>query len=321
MNTIKEISEKLKSANYIVMYPHVNMDGDTLGSTVALCAALRSLGKRSYILIEDKIPENLKFLDKDYCVDTLQDIDVELSLCVDCGNYDRFPKREETFKQGKESMCIDHHETSNPIFDYNYIDGKAAATGEIIFKILVEMGVPITKVMGEAIFTAITTDTGNFQYSNTSKETHMITAELMDCGIDINSVSKKIYESVRKEKILINSKILANMYICYEGKLSMAVATQALIEETGALMEETEGIVDTLRSIDGVEVAAFLKETKEKAIRVSLRSKGKVDVTNVASAFNGGGHKMAAGCTLHMTLEEALETLKGMIGKEIERIK
>lgn len=325
MNTIKEISDKLKKAESIVLYPHINMDGDTLGSCVALCVGLRTLGKKCTILIEDKIPENLMFLDKGYCVNTVEFIErnsnetIDFSVCIDCGNYDRFPVRKKIFLNARESMCIDHHGTTKPIFDYNYIDSCAAATGEIIYQILVEMQVVLSRELGEAIFTAITTDTGNFQYSNTTKQTHLITAELMDYGIDVNEVSKKIYESIRKEKIMLNSKILSQMYIDPKGKLAMAYATKALLKETNGMMEETEGVVDSLRSISGIEIAAFLKESEDDSIRVSLRSKGNCDVSKIASKFNGGGHAKAAGCTLNMNLDLAKETLRTLILDEIER--
>ena len=178
-NTLAEIAKVLAEKQNILIFPHINMDGDALGSAAALCKGLRDLGKNCFILIEDDIPGNLLFLDKGY---TTRDQDImenpEISICVDCGEEKRFPKRAETFRKADITVCIDHHATTRYICDYNYVDSSRAATGELIYDLLCIMGVTIDKEIGEAVFAAITTDTGNFQYSNTSKRSHEIMASL-----------------------------------------------------------------------------------------------------------------------------------------------
>ena len=201
MNTIKEISQKLKEHENIFIIPHVNMDGDALGSAVALCRALRIMNKNAYVLLEDGISTNIAFLAKDYCTHNSEIIEPDLSICIDCGQVDRFPNRENAFLKADETMCIDHHSTSKGIADYNYIDPASPATGQIVFLILKELGITYDKEIGEAIFAAITTDTGNFQYSNTNKESFLIAAELMDWGIDTNHVTVEIYQNQRLERI------------------------------------------------------------------------------------------------------------------------
>ncbi|MCI9638815.1 MAG: bifunctional oligoribonuclease/PAP phosphatase NrnA [Emergencia sp.] len=317
-NTFQELAEVLSSARQILIYPHVNMDGDALGSAAALCKGLRSMGKECHVLIEDGIPANLAFLDQGYCTFDQNVITApDLSVCVDCGDPSRFERRQAAFEKSSKSMCIDHHETTTFYCDYNYVDKDAAATGELIYRLLQTLGIALDKEMGEAIFAAITTDTGNFQYSNTSKESHLIAAELYDIGIDANKVSVEIYENMRIEKLLIENMALATMSTVAGGRGVIAYVTQDMLSESGALMEETEGVVQRLRSISGVEVAAFLKETKDGRIKLSLRSKSCVDVARIASELGGGGHIRAAGATLTLGLSEAFDLLKEKIIKSI----
>lgn len=309
-NSFEEIGNLIGKAEKILLFPHVNMDGDTLGSSAALCRALRNLGKECYILIEDHIPANLAFLDRGYCTfDQNIVTKPDLSICIDCGDAGRFFKRKEKFQQSPVTICIDHHGTTELYCDYNYVDSKASATGELIFKLLKVMNLQIDREMGEAIFAAITTDTGNFQYSNTSKETHEITAALYDTGFDSNKISVELYENNRIEKILIKNRALNTLSTVCDGQGAIAYVTQEMLTETGALMEETEGVVEELRSISSVEVAAFLKEADADRVKVSMRSKKRVNVAEIAASLGGGGHERAAGFTLHCSLTEAFDMI------------
>ncbi|MDO4860586.1 MAG: bifunctional oligoribonuclease/PAP phosphatase NrnA [Bacillota bacterium] len=314
-DTLKEIGRQFMKADSILLFPHENVDGDALGSCVALCKALRDKGKEAYILIEGDMAEFLKFLDKGYCS---RDLDVikepDICACIDCGDVDRFKERKDKFFTGKTKICIDHHVTSDPEVDYRYVDGDAAAAGEIIFKLFKAMDIEPDQEMAEALFAAITTDTGNFQYSNTTKESHMITGELYDAGIDANKVSVEIYETVRPERIKLQALVLSGMEIFADGEAAIACVTQEMLKETGTTMDETEGIASTLRSVKGVQIAAFLKEKKNGEIKVSLRAKRKGDVAKIGARHGGGGHVKAAGCSLYCSLEEAAEIIK----KEVE---
>ena len=313
-NTLAEIAKVLVEKQNILIYPHINMDGDALGSATALCKGLRDLGKNCSILIEDDIPGNLLFLDKGYTT-TDQNImeRADVSVCVDCGEEKRFPKRAEKFSQGDITICIDHHATTKFICDYNYVDSGRAATGELIYDLLCEMGVEIDKEIGEAVFAAITTDTGNFQYSNTSKRSHEIMAELYDA----NGISIELYENQRIEKILIKNKVLSTLELLADGKAAICYMTEDMLSETGAAGDETDGVVQELRSISGVEIAAFLKEQGEGKVKVSLRSKRYADVAAIASAFGGGGHIRAAGCTLECSMEAAMNRIEDKIEESL----
>ena len=300
-------------------------------------------GKNCKILIAEEVQDNLKFLDEDRVFVTsdqslVQGADV--SLLIDCGELKRIPKRESVFNSGKTKVCIDHHGTTEAFCDYNYIDPDAAATGQIIFNLIKELimdsenmdaafsnesGVlrlspEVKSKIADAIFTAITTDTGDFQYSNTQKESHEIVAELYDWGLNANKVSVEIYESNRIERLKLTAEIISIIEMLpitlysedkkQSGKVAIAYCSQDMLRKTGGKMEETEWVASDIRGIKGVEVAVFLKEEEENAIKASLRSKKFYDVAALAQKFDGGGHIRAAGYTSHSSLEDAINDIK-----------
>ncbi len=324
-NTFAEISQVLLSAKTLLLYPHIHMDGDAVGSCAALCKALRLAGKEAYVLVEEDLPLNLRFLDQGYFTKDPKIFEknaktVDLSVCVDCGDESRFPGRAETFRQAKTTICIDHHQTTEAFCDYNHVDPQAAAAGELVYRLLQAMGTQPDPEIGEAIFAAITTDTGNFQYSNTTRQSFQIAAELCGWGIDTNKVSVEIYENVRPQRKRIEAKVLGTMRLIGDGRGAVCYMTQEMLAETGALAEETEDVVGQLRSIAGVEYAAFLKEQESGEIRVSLRAKRLGNVADIAARLGGGGHIKAAGGTIRLPLQEALQLVEQEILRSIREL-
>ena len=318
-NTFEEIAEKFNSAKNIVLLPHVGIDGDAVGSCVALASVLRAKGKNVHVLYKEEIPSNLAFIANGYFTDNsdvIPDDELDIAACIDCGGYDRFKGFEEKFDSAKLRICIDHHGTSMGIANLNYIDPDAAACGVLIYDLLKVLGVPEeNKVeVGTALFVAITTDTGNFQYSNTNRKCHEIMAELYDWDIDFNRASVEVYENERPEKLMIASRASSRIQMVAGGKGAVSYVTYDDLEEIGVKAGETDPIVQSLRSINGVEIAAFLKEKNPGEVRVSYRSKLYANVAELAMMHDGGGHEKAAGCTLHMDLKNAVEVIK----KDIE---
>ena len=315
MVSLDEIADALEDAETIMLYPHVNMDGDALGSCVALALGLESIGKTCKIVLSERIPDNLQFMEHGLTITDLSEgMNADIAVLIDCGELKRIPRREEVFNSAKRTICIDHHGTTEAFCELNYIDPNRAATGQIIYELLEGLEIidpngetdsETLKEMGEALFAAITTDTGDFQYSNTQKESHEIVAKLYDLGIDHNKVSREIYESNRIERLKLTSKAISNMELFADGKAAIAEISQDMLKETGARMEESEWIAGELRSIKGVEVAILLKEEEEKVIKCSLRSKYYFDVASLAARFDGGGHVRASGYTAYKTLSEA----------------
>lgn len=321
-NSIKEIKDVIISANSVLIFPHVTMDGDALGSSVALCRVLREMGKEAHILIEDDVPAYLKFMEYGLC--TLdQDIIKEPDLCVavDCATTERFVKRSDKFFSGKTKVCIDHHKTAEYFADFNLIDADAAATAELIYKIIKEMNVQIDKITGEAIYTGIVSDTGSFQYTNTSVQSHMITVELFEIGIDHGYVGRMIYQNNRIEKFSIAGKVFATLKPIADGKAAIAYVTQDMLKEAGALMEDTEGTSELLRNIAGIEVGIFAKEVSKNETKFSMRSEAWADVAEITLQFGGGGHTKAAGCTIKKPIFEALAMVEEAVIKYFERNK
>lgn len=324
-NRFSEIGAALFGANRILLFTHVNMDGDTLGSAAALCHGLRQAGKEAWVLIGETIPEDLAFLDQNLCIRNVEaSFQPDVCVSVDCSDLGRLGDRGNLFMQAPVRICIDHHATNDVGFaQLNCIHKEAAATGELIYEILTEMSQTldqdlISVACAEAMYAAIVTDTGNFQYSNTTKRTHEITAALFDKGIDHTRISIELYQNMRAEKLKVQARILDNMQMLCHGKANLAWVDQTMIQETGAAMDETEGTVEQMRNIRGVEISAFLKEMGQDEIKVSLRAKSWGNVAEIASQFGGGGHTKAAGCTIHGSLAYVSELIRQEICAQIQ---
>ncbi|MCI8647020.1 MAG: bifunctional oligoribonuclease/PAP phosphatase NrnA [Firmicutes bacterium] len=320
-NSLKEIGEQLLDAKRIALFPHIQMDGDAFGAASGLCRALRNSGREAVILLEDKIPDYLQFLDYGYCTMEQEQMEApDVCICIDCGETKRFPKRAETFFHGKKTICVDHHASSQPFADYNYIDPGVAATAEIVYRLIKEMNLEVDRETGEALFTGICTDTGNFQYSNTTKESHLITADLYDAGIDHTKIAVELYQNISLNKIRITNRILDTLELFAGGRAAMVYVTQDMVQAENVSMEETEGSVDTVRNIRGVEIAVFIKERQPGLVKASMRAKTCGNVGEIAAAFGGGGHVKAAGCTLEMDIRQACETLKKAVEAHMQKI-
>ncbi|MGN0704765.1 MAG: bifunctional oligoribonuclease/PAP phosphatase NrnA [Lentihominibacter sp.] len=317
--SLKKAGQLLSSAESVLIFPHINPDGDALGSCAALCRALRNKDKDAWILLEEDVPKYLSFMDTQYCTRDKGCIsEPDVCICVDCSEEKRFPDRAEKYNSGRLKLCIDHHATSGSFGDYYYIDGSEAATAQIIYKLLLEMGTEIDKCIAESLYTGISTDTGNFQYSNTTPETHIIAAELMKTGMDHIGISVALYQNVSLSKVRLEAKILDRMEIFADGRAAVSYVDSRMLEEVSAKPDDAESAIDTLRNIEGVEIAAFLKE-RGSCVKVSMRAKTSGRVDEIALKFGGGGHAKAAGCTLEMSVSEAAAAVKREIINYLEK--
>lgn len=317
--SLNEMGEKLRSADSILIFPHVNPDGDAIGSCVALCRAMRREGKQAWVLLDDEVPAYLKFLDTEYCTadkDCIMEPDV--CICVDCSEKKRFPERAQRFDSGRVKLCIDHHITSGSFGDYYYIDGDEAATAQIIYKLFTAMGIDVDKTLAESLYVGICTDTGSFQHSNTTAETHAIVSKLFEAGIDHTGITVNLYHNVSYKRLKLEMDVLDRMELVADGKAAVSYVTEEMLKARDASLDDSEGVVDLLRNIEGVELAAFLKE-KGDDVKVSMRAKSYGNVDDIAVKFGGGGHAKAAGCTLHMPVEEAVDVMKAELSRYWEK--
>ncbi len=319
-DSLEQIAELLINADSVLIFPHIQMDGDALGSSTALCLALRNCGKKAGILIEDKIPDNLKFLDNGICIADFDGGSYDVCIAVDCSDVTRIGIRKDIFYKGKNTAMIDHHTTAQPFADICYIDEVSSSTGEIVYRLLGEMKYPIDSGIAESIYTAIVTDTGRFMYANTSGTTHEIVADLYKTQMDHDKVAIEIYQKRRVEKVRLFNAILGTMDLLFDGRCNLAYMTRRMLEDAGAYSEETEGLVEELRSVNGVEIAVFLKE-EEEGIKVTMRSKSWADVSKIAEKFGGGGHRKASGCTIPGDIEQVKALIIDAVKSELNASK
>ena len=315
-STFQQIVKAILESNFIMIFPHVIPDGDTIGCASALQRALRKAGKKVKIVDEKDIPDYLKFLIEDD-EDTVDQLDQpDLCIAVDCSDMGRLGERKDTFLSGKNTVNIDHHPTNTRFASLNYVDDKASATGEIIFELLKKLNLQFDQFIAEAIYSAISTDTGSFKYTNTSSKSHLVAAELLDMGVDLNEISVELYQNTRLEKIRLEAEVLETLEIICDGKVASAYATKDMLKKTGATMDETEGFIEILRNIMGVEVAIFFKEVQNNEIKIGFRAKKYADVSKIAMQFGGGGHVKAAGCSIAGSLDYA----KGLTYEATEKM-
>ena len=306
MTTLTNIADVLNGGKCILILPHIHPDGDTIGSSLALLLALKKIGKKATILVEDEVPSSLNFLPLEYIYHELpQDVCPDVIVAVDASDLDRLGTRADYLKHAARTINIDHHITNVQFAEYNHIDVKAAATGEIIYELLQKMNIAIDKEIAICIYCALSTDTGSFKYDNTTAKTHRVTADLLEYGLDLNEITVTLYQNKPYEKLKLLGEVLNTLELHYAGKLSILSVTQDMIEKVKADPTDADGLVEYARDIEGVEVAVLLKELSPAEIKVGLRSKYKVDVSKVAADFGGGGHRKASGCTLQGSIQEA----------------
>ncbi|SCG83401.1 Bifunctional oligoribonuclease and PAP phosphatase nrnA [Proteiniborus sp. DW1] len=313
---LREALSKIEKNNSICITSHVNPDGDSIGSVLALGLALKRNGYDNITMfIPDEIPRNLSFLPGvDLIQKEIPDNKIKTLIALDCGDLERIGIEKTVLKSIDSIINIDHHITNTKFGNINIIDPDASSTGEIIYEILEFMSVNIDKDIATSLYVAISSDTGSFKYDNTSPTTHIIASKLLNIGIDINFINVNLYQSrsIEKTKLLMAS--LSTMEILEEGKIALVNVTRQMLQSCNATMSDGDNIIDFIRDIDGIEIACIFKEIEDNVVKVGFRSKNYVDVSAIAKNFNGGGHKKASGCTIYTSIEEG----KILVLKEIK---
>jgi phosphoesterase RecJ-like protein len=303
---LRKISELIDRHRVFLISAHERLDGDAVGSELALALMLRSLGKEVTIYNQDPTPENYLFLPKsDGTVRTLPGPETfEVAFILDCSELQRIGR--ESVRVGTIPILvnIDHHVSSQPFCDVRLIDSQASSTGELIFRLIRSMNFAITPEIATCLYTAILTDTGGFRYSNTRPPSLMAAAELVAAGADPQWISENVFDSDSPARLRLLAAVLPSLTLEEGGRVGSLVVTQKALADAAALAEHSEGFVDLPRSIRGVEIAVLFHELPGGGFKLSLRSKGKVNVERVARVFGGGGHVNAAGCKVQGELPE-----------------
>jgi phosphoesterase RecJ-like protein len=303
----QEIARVLREHQRFVVLSHVRPDGDALGSQLAMGLALKHLGKDVAIWNEDGMLDKYSFVPRAELLTKPpaepQDFDVVVAL--DTAIQNRLGTAGDAVRSAKSWINIDHHPSNPGYGDLVYIDADAPATGQILFELIKTEGFPFDRDIAENLFVAISTDTGSFQYPNTTARTFEIAAELVREGVDVGGVSQKLYENYPRRRVELLRELLGTMRFAADGKVASFSLGLATARRLGVLPEDNEGLIDHLRAIRGVVVAVFFEELPEEKVRVSMRSKNEAaDVCAICKQFGGGGHTLAAGARVRGSLHE-----------------
>lgn len=305
MNNYFEIKEAITRSKDIVIASHVSPDGDNLGSTLGLYLALKKIGKNVKILKVDTIPENYLFMDGlDEIVELEEDTKVETFIALDCADINRLGINKNIALNADQIINIDHHISNTKYGHLNLIESDSSSTGELIYNLLVEMKIELDQAIANCIYIAISSDTGSFRYSNTTARTHEIVGKLYEVGVDAANINIELYQSTSLNKFNLFNRAMSEIEFCFDNKVGIVLVTEEMVEKAGASMEDTEGLVESVRDIKCVELAILLKE-KENETKISMRSKKVVNVSELCSEFGGGGHIRASGATIKANIRDA----------------
>jgi phosphoesterase RecJ-like protein len=322
-----EIVNVFKKCNHFIISSHINLDGDALGSELALYAMFKQLKKDVKIINQDKTPSIYQFLPgikevlhtegqnkKDFYFDIKPET---ILVILDSSNLERIGNIHIDMNQIDFIINIDHHPSNTRFGYYNYIDTDASSVGEILFRLGKQMGCTITEQIAVPLYTAIVTDTGSFRYANTRASTFRTAYYLVQSGVNPNRVTDYIYNNKESSSLKLLGEALQNMKLDFSSKISWTIVTRDMIEKTLSKDEESEGIVDMILAIKEVQVSALFRETKNGDIKVSFRSKGEFNVDLFARIFGGGGHPNAAGCQFKEEIKDVTKKVISRLQKEL----
>ena len=310
-----EAIKMVKEANLIYISAHINPDGDAIGSTFAVYFALKQLGKDVHVVMPS-YSEVFEFLPgvKDR-VDSIKEDSYDLLIALDSSDHTRLVISDDEYERAKKVIMLDHHQIARPYGDFRYINDNKSSASEIAYLFIKELGVEFDSNIATLLYTGIMTDTGSFNYSNTSSDTLRVTAQLVDYGAKTVEVCKKLNDTIKESKLKLLAKSIDNMEVFYDGKVRYTYVDYLTINGLGIHDEDAEGMTNYLRSVEGTEVAVYVRGKSDGSIKVSMRSNGNVDISKIAISFGGGGHPRAAGYTMQDNIDVGKEKLIKAIGE------
>lgn len=302
---LNRASELIRESSSFYLASHIRPDGDALGSLLGLALALDNSGHRVAALLPDAVPANYRFLPgADRIRHQPPDWRADVGIVVDCDGLSRIGPLEPAFSSLPHLIDIDHHQTERLFGEVQIIDPGAAASGEMVYHLLRRLDLPVDAEIATCLYAAILTDTGRFCFGNTTASALRVAAELVKAGAQPQPIARRIYERRSIAATHLLGVALSRLSSELGGHVVTATLTRQDFLETGAAPSDTEGIIGHLRAIGGPRVALLFVQPDHDGVRVSLRSDGSVDVSEIALQFGGGGHAMAAGCTVAGTADE-----------------
>jgi bifunctional oligoribonuclease and PAP phosphatase NrnA len=321
--TREQVLGALREGERFVLVTHENPDGDALGSLVAMQGVMRALGKDSVMFIardEFPLPYEYAWFEFDGLVsDVPDDVAQRTIVFLDCGNVDRSA----VAVGGGPSLNLDHHHDNTHFATINHVVSEASCTAEIVWDVLRALDVPLTADIAEALYVGLVTDTGRFMYENTGPAAHAMAADMIEAGVDVHEIYRRLYEGVPEPKLALLTRALSRVQRFEDGRLTLARLTRDDFAETGAAESYTEGIIDHLRAVQGTKVAALARELtgdgRGGAWKVSLRATDSaVDVSLIARAQSGGGHRQAAGFATELAPDELVAFLRREVTAQLD---
>ena len=315
MADMKRAADLLQSWDRILILSHRSPDGDTLGCASALSRTLISLGKSVQFRCADPVLKNMTYL---FAGIEYSDFEPERIVTVDVADKALLGALEPLGE--RVDLAIDHHGTHRPFAREIWVDDTAGAACQMIYKLVQAMGVEITPEIADCLYTGISTDTGCFRYSNASPETHRTAASLLECGARAAEINRAMFETKSRAAVELLKHVYGDMEFYHDGRCAVLCLTRALLEETGAGESELTGVSSFVRQVEGVLIGLTLQERGENEYKVSMRSNAPASAQAVCARFGGGGHKFAAGCTIHAPLEEAKAQIVAACGEALKAL-
>jgi bifunctional oligoribonuclease and PAP phosphatase NrnA len=316
-NDVQAVADAIRSHDKFLVVTHENPDGDALGSLLATTLGVRALGKDVVMYLSGNAPPpaEYRFLDLSGVARTLpDDLEERVLLAVDCANERRIGEADTGVERAQLVVNIDHHHDNSRFGDINLVVDDASSTSEIVRDVLRELGVPLTPEIAEALYVALVTDTGRFQYTNTTPKALRLAAELVEAGANVHDIFRHVYETVQFAKLKLLARALERAQVFEGGRLVVSYLLKNDFEEVGAEEPFSEGIIDHLRAVEGSEMVALIREpprAEGSERRVSLRSShDEVDVSAIARKLGGGGHRQAAGFSSTKPIDQLIEFLR-----------
>lgn len=315
----KKMLSAVNAAGSVLLFCHVSPDGDTLGSALALRLRLMRMGKRADVMLDGSIPQNMRFLPG---VGEVRapggDAQVyDLAMAVDVSCHERLGACEPLFLAATNTAQVDHHASNEGFAHINLIDGDAPATAVLVYRLFEQLHLPLTRDEAVCLYTALSTDTGNFIYESTNAECFRMMAALMEAGLPLAGISRALFRQKELPFVRLLGEALPSLRLTCDGGVAGLSLTLAQISRAGACASHADGVVDYAIDLEGVKLAYFARETDKGRVKFSLRSLEPYHVDAVAAQFGGGGHKLASGLTVDMPIAEAVEKIEAALSQAL----
>ena len=311
------MAQRLRSSDNILILCHKNPDGDTIGSGSALYYALKELDKNAAVLCSDEIPSRYAFTN---ARQFRGEFEPETIVAVDVASVQLFGENNDLPRYSRHvDLCIDHHAGNSGFADFTLVDSTAAAAADLLYQVIVAMGVPVTPHIADCLYTGVATDTGCFRFASTSARTHKAAARVIEAGADVAMLNARLFESRSHGRMEAERMAMESLEYYFHDRCALIFLTWDEISGCGVAGAELEDLTSLPRSIEGVEVGLTLRQQKDGSFKISVRTSGEIDACAIARRLGGGGHSRAAGCEISGNLDNAKHAILEEVRKELER--